>query len=266
MPVRQCSAADLLALTGNDPFVRAQSRYRFGTAWHDGRGSVAFVGLDAEENVRHLAAIGGPPRVAELAATAVREVPEVPRLSVPRGTLGYLPAWLAIEGATDWDFRSTVAFPPHQPGEDRVGWLDGADAGDVKELLVAANPGSSVWPGEPKVRRWAGIRDAAGELEACLADTSGADGTGHVSGIATRPDSRGQGLSSAITAWATRRLLEQGCDIVSLGVYADNAAARRVYDRLGFTDEHHFTSGALVSTHRPEQPEDWREAARCPDC
>ncbi len=246
VPVRQCSAADVLAVTGNDPFVRRQTRYRFGPAWHDD-GSVAFASLDAEERLRHLAAVGDPQRVAELVATAVRELPEVPRLSLPRGTLPYLPPWWRLEDVTDWDFRSTATAPPELPGEERVDWLGEADAGDLKELLVAANPDSSVWPGEPKVRRWAGIRDAMGRLEACLADTSGTDGTGHLSGITTRPESRGRGLSSAITGWATRRLLEEGCDLVTLGVYADNAAARRVYDRLGFTDDHHFTSGVLVS-------------------
>lgn len=251
MPVQRCSPADLLDVTGNDPFVRSQARYRFGPAWHSD-GAAAFVSLDAEGNVRHLAAVGQPERVAGLVAAAIREIPDVPRLSLPRGTPEYLPAWLRLDDRTDWDFRSTTHPPPvrrgqhGQPGQDRVGWLGDADAPEVAELLTAANPGSSAWPGDARVGRWAGIRAACGRLDACLADTSGA-GVGHFAAISTRPGTRGRGLGSAITAWATRRLFEEGYGIVTLGVYADNAAARRMYDRLGFTDDHHFTSG--VPTH-----------------
>lgn len=246
MPVQPCSPADLLALTGNDPFVRSQSRYRFGSAWHLG-GAVAFLSLDADGKARHLASIGAPSEVAELVAAAVREGPQAPRLSVPRGALPHLPAWLHVENPTDWDFRSATAPSAPQPGEERVGWLDDVETGEVKELLADANPESSTWPGDAKVRRWAGIRGAGARLDVCLADTSGANGVGHLSAIATRPETRGRGLGGAITAWATRRLFAEGCDIVTLGMYADNTVARRVYDRLGFSDDHPFTSGVLAS-------------------
>lgn len=72
---------------------------------------------------------------------------------------------------------------------------------------------------------------------------------GHFSAIAIRPDARGQGLGSALTAWATRRLFREGYDLVTLGLYAGNTAARRMYDRLGFTGEHRFTSGKVAFAH-----------------
>lgn len=88
------------------------------------------------------------------------------------------------------------------------------------------------------------IRTAGGRLDACAADTSGAP-VGHLSAIATRPECRGQGLGTAISAWLTRQLLAE-FDLVTLGVYADNPAALRLYDRLGYAADHHFTSGVLV--------------------
>lgn len=244
-----CSVADLLTLTHGDPFIRSQRRHRLGRAWRL-NGTVAFLRLDSDDNPRGLAALGEPPRVAELVTEVVHEVPAVPRLSVPRGTLPYLPAWLWLEDASDWDFRSAATPPPAQPGEDRAVWLDPEADGEVKELLAVANPDTSTWPGEAKVRRWAGIRGAGGHLDACLADTSGANGIGHVSAIATRPQGRGQGLGAAITAWATRRLFAEGCDIVTLGMYEGNDVAGRIYDRLGFTDDHHFTSVVRASALR----------------
>jgi RimJ/RimL family protein N-acetyltransferase len=48
-----------------------------------------------------------------------------------------------------------------------------------------------------------------------------------------------------VTAWVTRRLLEEGSPRVTLGMYSDNEVARRVYLRLGYEVVHRFTSGRL---------------------
>ena len=82
-------------------------------------------------------------------------------------------------------------------------------------------------------------------LLACAADTSGATGVGHLSSIAVHPDARGQGLGAAVTAALMRRMFDDGCDIVTLGMYASNTAGRALYDHLGMADTHRFTSGPL---------------------
>jgi ribosomal protein S18 acetylase RimI-like enzyme len=82
-------------------------------------------------------------------------------------------------------------------------------------------------------------------LLACAADTSGVAGVGHLSSIAVHPDARGKGLGAAVTAALTRALFAGGCDLVTLGMYASNTVGRALYDRLGMTDEHRFTSGPL---------------------
>ncbi len=72
-------------------------------------------------------------------------------------------------------------------------------------------------------------------------------GVGHLSSIATAPSHRQQGLGAAITGWVTRQMLDvEKCDMVTLGMYADNTAGRALYDRLGFADDHRFTSGVLT--------------------
>lgn len=111
------------------------------------------------------------------------------------------------------------------------------------------------------MRRWAGIQDddllagiregrllgriEGGRLLACLADTTSVPGVGHLSAIAVHPDARGRGLGRSITAWAMRELFAEGNDVVTLGVYADNTTAMRLYDRLGFTVDVPLTSGVL---------------------
>ena len=53
-----------------------------------------------------------------------------------------------------------------------------------------------------------------------------------------------------MTAALTRALLDEGCDVVTLGLYADNPAARAMYDALQFRDDHRFTSGVLLQRGR----------------
>jgi ribosomal protein S18 acetylase RimI-like enzyme len=70
-------------------------------------------------------------------------------------------------------------------------------------------------------------------------------GGGHLSSIAVHPGARGRGLGKTVTAALTRQLLEDGCDLVTLGMYAVNSTGRALYDALGYADEHRFTSGPL---------------------
>lgn len=186
----------------------------------------------------------GAARLAEEVAAAALSALPTPRVSVPRGTAAELPPGYRLDDPVDWDFRWTAAVPPVTGGESLVNWLESPAADPaVAELLETASPRTSARPGNPNVRRWAGIRAAGGRLAACAADTSGAP-VGHLSAIATEPEGRGRGFGTAISAWLTRQLLAE-FDLVTLGVYADNPAARRLYDRLGYADEHHFTSGLL---------------------
>ncbi len=130
-----------------------------------------------------------------------------------------------------------------QPGEELVAPEDDETA--VKELLDASSPTASALPGDASVRRWVGVREG-GRLIACAADTSAATGVGHLSSIAVHPDVRGRGLGRAVTAALTRQLFEDGCDLVTLEMYAVNSSGRALYDALGFADEHRFTSGPLL--------------------
>ena len=60
------------------------------------------------------------------------------------------------------------------------------------------------------------------------------DGASYLSSIGTRPAFRGRGLGALVTALATRDSLAAGSRLTYLGVFADNAIARRMYERLGF--------------------------------
>lgn len=235
------SAAEVLVATGHDPFARGSLRRPVARGWLAGR-AVAWMGIDGEEQVSYLNALGPPAEVSALLAQLLPELPPTQRLTVPRGTSAHLPAWVSMQG-TDWDLRWLAAPPPYQPGEDTVEAV--GDGADVHALLQESSPTASALPGDPAVRRWVGIRDN-GALIACAADTSAATGVGHLSSIAVHPSARGRGLGAVVTAALTRRLFDDGKDIVTLGMYADNGHGRAMYDKLGFADDHRFTSGALL--------------------
>jgi GNAT superfamily N-acetyltransferase len=56
----------------------------------------------------------------------------------------------------------------------------------------------------------------------------------YLSSIGTRPAFRGRGLGALATALAVRDALHAGSPVVHLAVEADNGAALRLYERLGF--------------------------------
>ena len=233
------SAAEVLLATDHDPHARGSLRRPDVTGWA-GHGAVAWRSTDAEERVPYLSTSGPPHAVALLIEELLPELRDQTRITVPRGTPVLLPAWVALAG-TDWDFRWLGAPPAAQPGEDRVEDVDGLE---VDPLLAVASPTASALPGDPAVVRWFGVRGPGGLL-ACAADTSGVAGVGHLSSIAVHPSARGQGLGAAVAAALIRALFAGGCDVVTLGMYADNTAGRALYDHLGMADSHPFTSGPL---------------------
>jgi ribosomal-protein-alanine N-acetyltransferase len=56
-------------------------------------------------------------------------------------------------------------------------------------------------------------------------------------GIFVDHASQGAGVGRALTAWTIERARLQGCSAVRLSVYADNSAARGIYDSLGFREQ-----------------------------
>ena len=60
------------------------------------------------------------------------------------------------------------------------------------------------------------------------------EGVGCLGNIYTRRDRRGRGLSTQVTAAVTAHLLTLKLQTIALNVRENNAAAIRVYERLGF--------------------------------
>jgi ribosomal protein S18 acetylase RimI-like enzyme len=228
------SAAEVLVATDHDPYARWSLSRRDIEGWA-GHGAVAWRFSNG-----HVATHGSPTAVALLLEALLTELRDGQSVTVPRGTAPLLPAWVALEG-TDWDFRWCTEPPPRQPIEGEV--RDATDA-EVTELLAVANPDAAAKPGDPRVRRWVGIHHPHGQLLACAADTTEVPGVGHLSSITTHPGHRRSGFGAAVTSALAGDLFADGCDLVTLGMYASNGAGRALYDRLGMQDRG-YTSGSL---------------------
>lgn len=164
---------------------------------------------------------------------------------------------------TGWEWLVTETAPPPVAAEGLVRELDPvADADAIRACLAEANPTTEADPTAPGERWWGVVAGDAGDGRgpggpARLGGVIGAGpragragprtgeggpGSAHLHGLGVRPGERGRGLGAALTAAATRALLADGADWVSLGMWDDNDGARRIYHRLGLRTAHRLTT------------------------
>lgn len=226
--------------------------------WRERTDGLRPFAVEADAAGTSLLGVGTPDAAARLLLRADAELRSqgdtlrVRRASLPRGTraalaarphrAGVVPEPFDREPGGAWDWFGSIAPAGVQPGEDRVTELDGPGARDeVARALAVANPHGELPPDEPRSRWW-GWRDDAGVLRGVAGASRRVPGQPWVLGsIGTDPAWRGRGIAAAVTAAATRAGLEEVA-LVTLGMYADNDAARRVYLRLGYTVAQRFES------------------------
>jgi GNAT superfamily N-acetyltransferase len=259
--------SELLAALDQDAFVRFEidpgglSRVRT----VPGR-AAAFVSVHPHRAVTWISGLAADPTSSDDIALAVRLLVDlaaesaaagnpVTGVTVSRGGRDLLPGSLRPPEAWQWDFWWTDV-PPSPV------WTTYGDALRVVDLaatdpripllLEVASPSAPISPGDPRVTRWAAIEDPEGGLDdtgglaALLAETLHRSGAAHLNDVATHPDRRGRALAKALCGQVTADALAAGRPAVSLGMYAENDAARRVYDALGFTCVRGQTSGPLA--------------------
>jgi len=240
---------DLLTLAAADAYVLADADPdRVFSVWAGRSGSFGWVVASRRVAGRgHLVALGPAGAAAALLVGVVAEDgTDIGSVSLPRDADRGLPPTYVLDPRNDWEWLWTGDAPPVHDREAAVDWLGADDMDDVRRLVTRWSLRHDAVPGAPGVLRWCGIRDGTGELVATAAHTEHRAGVPRLASIVTHGGRRGQGLGAAVTTWLTRRLLDEGTGIVTLGMYSDNDVARRLYERLGFTCAHALTSGRLV--------------------
>jgi len=105
---------------------------------------------------------------------------------------------------------------------------------EISDFLKLHAPNSSVWPGNPELVFWAGTRNESGELIAVGAVTMWETGQKVLSSVGTAENERGKGLATKLVAEMVAKVHELGFPRLGLAVRADNIAAKRAYEKVGF--------------------------------
>lgn len=243
------STDELHHLQGRSALIRFEVPRGIGAAARPGMwaagGAVAYVTPRDDGHVA-LVALGGAEAASALVVALLARLPEAPlRATLPRGGDRLLSAaGVALGEVGHWDYRWTERAPAPVAGEEAIVGLD--DDEEIAAFLATHSPTHSLRPGSPRIVRWAGVRDDAGRVVACGAQRLTAHTRlPHLASIAVDTAHRGRGLGAAVTAWLTRRaVVEAG--ICTLGQYAANPAATRLYDKLGYHDDDHHTTVAFA--------------------
>ena len=150
----------------------------------------------------------------------------------------------ALHASDYWDFYSVDASRTHVDGDVVV--LTDDDL--ITELLQLHANNSSVWPGEPGIVSWYGLRDAEDDLISLGALVRWESGLHVLASITTVSEFRGQGFAQELVQGMIARARERGIQWLGLGVSHSNLAAQRVYQKTGFSLRANFT------TYTPADP------------
>lgn len=239
---------DLLAFSGRSPFLRwdvpaplTTPAYRCGEAF----------AVPRETRTRsHGLLVMGPPGDVEPLLAALVDSGRLPdplaRVTVQRGSLDAVARHLPLGGGNDWDWLCATQAPSEVSAEHRVAPLGPEDEPSIRALLEEGNPRTDAHPFEYPGQRWVGVRSFDGTLVACGVREPNAAGHPLLAGITVHPAERGTGLGLAVTARLTREAVDEA-GVCTLGMYADNDVARRVYTRLGYGDTHSWSSRRIAT-------------------
>ncbi len=223
-------------------------RHRNGLRWATG------LALDPHDRTH----LGVAARLlGELAVPTLADDDAIRGVTITRGGRALLPEALQVPEPWEWDFWWTDREP--DPVSTATAYAGSAQVSDlaadglrIGPLLELAWPSAPLQPGDPRVVRWAAIEDPEGDLvdtgglAAVLAVTRPRSGVDHLNDVATHPHRRGRGLARLLCGQVTADSIRAGRPAVTLGMYADNDAARRVYTALGFTCVRGQTSGPFA--------------------
>lgn len=186
-----------------------------------------------EEPERVAALVGG------LAATG-----RVDGVTVPESAFAALPDPLRSPDPGHWCLWTRPADVPVDPA-DADAAIDLAMDDPRIAPLLAHSTSAHIFPGHPRLVRWAGVCDAE-RLVAVAAQVREPSGAAHLVSVCTDPAYRGRGLAGQVCSRLMAAAMAEGAPMLVLEMYVDNPAGRRTYGRLGFTEVGRYYSGLLA--------------------
>jgi ADP-ribose pyrophosphatase YjhB (NUDIX family)/predicted GNAT family acetyltransferase len=234
--LRRRPAVHAYALGDLDDFFWPRTRW---LGWSvDGRlEQVALVYDEPEPPVLLALAEAPEPAMAELLLAAAERLPPTVYAHLTSSLVNGIAA--AFVSTTEPAVHQKLGLvrpellAPYDTGN--VELLTPGHLGEVEAFYERAYPGTWFQARMLETGRYVGVR-RGGDL-VCVGGVHVWSPTWRVAAlgnVATLPEARGNGLATAACARLCRILLDDGIDTISLNVRADNAAAIRAYEKLGF--------------------------------
>jgi ribosomal protein S18 acetylase RimI-like enzyme len=163
---------------------------------------------------------------------------------LPKRFYAHLTEGVADVLADDYSIQAHGAY--HKMGltdRSRIAGFDGreavalsaADTADLLALYAASYPGNWFVPRMLETGFYFGVRRGPALVSVAGVHVySRRYSVAALGNIATRPDLRGRGLATAVTARLCQELLRGGIEHVGLNVKADNRRAITCYEKIGF--------------------------------
>ncbi len=138
--------------------------------------------------------------------------------------------------------RSVARLGPDDLPAVEALYADGAPVGQSPDFFSASMLEQGVFYG---VWEAGALVSVAGTHLVSMQESVGAVGN-----VYTRRDRRGRGLATAVTSAVTAELVRLGLRTIALNVNQENAAAIRIYERLGYKKYCAFVEGLAARTFR----------------
>jgi predicted GNAT family acetyltransferase len=138
--------------------------------------------------------------------------------------------------------------PIESAADARIRALGSADAAEMVELAVLTKPGPFTLHAMD-LGEFFGIR-MDGRLAAMAGERMKQNGFTELSGVCVHPDFRGRGLARLLSLFVAGRIAGRG-ETAYLHVYADNRAAIRLYEQIGFRSRTGMNIAVVCNPVRP---------------
>jgi len=144
-----------------------------------------------------------------------------------------------------WDLYSidTDGFERAEPA------VESTDHSEIENFLKAHARKSSVWPGNEEILFWGEIREQE-QLVATGALVQWRTGQVMFASIAVHSDFRGKGYAQRLVTEMLASAAKRSINHIGLGVFAENKAAKRAYEKVGFALIGEFTSYSFAKLEK----------------
>ena len=154
--------------------------------------------------------------------------PEWDECSVTRRSKTPVPDGYSVDGNWDVYAVDTAPYAHYVSVQTTV------DDAEIDSFIDTYAPNSSVRSGDPESLFWGYVRSSEGQLLSLGTVAKWRSGHHMFASIVTAEDARGKGIGAQLMQGMLSRLHSLGVKRVGLGVFAANAPAKRLYEKVGF--------------------------------